>query len=78
MSPMLAGVSSGAAVHGAQAVAAREEAAGQMIVVVLPESAERYVTTRLVMGGDCRAGLSAAADYKRRSTMPKPSSFPGQ
>lgn len=44
---ILAGVSSGAALHAALAVASRKEAAGKMIVVILPDTAERYVTTTL-------------------------------
>jgi cysteine synthase A len=44
---ILAGVSSGAALHAALAVAAREESAGKVIVVVLADGAERYITTAL-------------------------------
>jgi cysteine synthase A len=44
---ILAGVSSGAAVHAALAVASRKEATGKMIVVLLPDTGERYVTTPL-------------------------------
>jgi cysteine synthase len=42
---VLAGISCGAAVWAALRVAAREEAAGQRIAVVLPDSGERYVST---------------------------------
>jgi cysteine synthase A len=42
---VLAGISCGAALHAALQVAAREEAAGKRIVVVLPDSGERYVST---------------------------------
>ena len=42
---VLAGISCGAAVWAALRVAARDEAAGQRIVVILPDSGERYVTT---------------------------------
>jgi cysteine synthase A len=42
---VLAGISCGAALSGALQVAAREEAAGARIVVVLPDSGERYVST---------------------------------
>jgi cysteine synthase len=44
---ILAGVSSGAALHAALAVASRKDAAGKMIVVVLADTGERYVTTSL-------------------------------
>jgi cysteine synthase A len=44
---ILAGASSGAAVHAALGVASRPDAAGKMIVVLLADTAERYVTTAL-------------------------------
>ena len=44
---ILAGVSSGAALHAALAVASRKDAAGKMIVVFLADTGERYVTTSL-------------------------------
>lgn len=47
---ILAGVSAGAAVHAALSIAARDDAAGTTIVVVLADSAERYVTTGLLSG----------------------------
>jgi cysteine synthase len=42
---VLAGISCGAAVAGALQVAARDEARGARIAVVLPDSGERYVST---------------------------------
>jgi cysteine synthase A len=42
---VLAGISCGAALWAALQVAEREEAAGKRIVVVLPDSGERYVST---------------------------------
>ncbi len=42
---VLAGISCGAALHGALEVARREEARGWRIAVVLPDSGERYVST---------------------------------
>ena len=44
---IVAGISSGAALYAALAVAARNELAGKMIVVLLPDTGERYVTTPL-------------------------------
>lgn len=52
---ILAGVSSGAALHAALAVASREEAAGRTIVVLLPDTGERYVTTELFTARDSQA-----------------------
>jgi cysteine synthase A len=45
---IMAGVSSGAAVHAALTIASRPDTAGKLIVVVLPDSAERYMTTSLI------------------------------
>jgi cysteine synthase A len=42
---VLAGISCGAALWAALQLATREESAGQRIVVILPDSGERYVTT---------------------------------
>ena len=44
---ILAGISSGAALHAALAVAARPDSAGKLIVVLLADTGERYVTTDL-------------------------------
>ena len=42
---VLTGISGGAALWAALQIAARDEAAGQRIAVVLPDSGERYVST---------------------------------
>jgi len=44
---ILAGISSGAAVYAALQVASREEMSRKMIVVVLPDTGERYLSTDL-------------------------------
>lgn len=44
---ILAGISSGAALHAALRVAGRRESEGRPIVVILPDTGERYLSTGL-------------------------------
>lgn len=44
---IFAGISSGAAVRAALEVAGRQESGGKLIVVILPDTGERYLTTDL-------------------------------
>ncbi|PYN83851.1 MAG: cysteine synthase A [Candidatus Rokuibacteriota bacterium] len=68
---IVAGVSSGAALHAALAVASRKEAAGRTIVVMLPDTGERYVTTSLFVRSEqalhgCRGGAKGMGGTARR------------
>lgn len=44
---LLCGISSGAAVRAAMKIASREENEGKKIVVILPDTADRYMSTKL-------------------------------
>jgi cysteine synthase len=55
---VLAGISCGAALHAALQIAARDEARGARIAVVLPDSGERYVSTPFFAPEPERAGTA--------------------
>ncbi|MBF0201177.1 MAG: cysteine synthase A [Desulfamplus sp.] len=46
---ILCGISSGAALHAAMVLAARHENRGRQIVVILPDTGERYISTELFL-----------------------------
>jgi cysteine synthase len=48
---IVAGVSSGAAVHAALRIAARPESEGTVAAVIIPDTGERYITTALFQHG---------------------------
>ena len=66
---ILAGISSGAALAAALEIAARDDSGGKMIVVLLADTGERYVTTKLFARGattsdvDSRSRVSVAKRY---------------
>ena len=75
---ILCGISSGAAVWAAMQVAMRPENEGKQIVVILPSTGERYLSTDLFIKEELRSTAVAKkpaakkADPKKKATAKKP------
>ncbi len=67
---ILCGISSGAAVWAAMQIAARSENAGKQIVVILPSTGERYLSTDLFIKEE-RGTMAAAKKPAAGKTVPK-------
>ncbi len=67
---ILCGISSGAAVWAAMQIAARSENAGKQIVVILPSTGERYLSTDLFIKEEKKSMVSAKKPAARK-TVPK-------
>jgi cysteine synthase A len=64
---VLGGISAGAALWGALQLAARPDAAGKRIVVVIPDSGERYVSTPFFAPEPARAASDAVTSVLREA-----------
>ncbi len=63
---ILGGISSGAALHAALEVAGRPEMVGRMVIVLLPDTGERYLSTTLFAGVGGEIDLSATRGFDER------------
>ena len=69
---IVVGVSSGAAAHAALAVAGRREAVGKIIVVILADTGEKYITTSLFSAGREATDLNHLQEAQQRTAIPNP------
>ena len=56
---ILGGISAGAAAHAAIEIAKRPEGAGKLVVFVVPDTSERYISTDLFRDEEVPAGAMA-------------------
>ena len=68
---ILCGISSGAAVWAAMQIAARSENAGKQIVVILPSTGERYLSTDLFIKEERKTMAAAKKPAARKAVLKK-------